>query len=184
MTSPQGGQAKTLYAIVDAARDQRLYPLVMHATEKACLFAGDIAEPLARAAPHLVNLRSNEQLFHAWRDTGRGQAWGVLCRSDLPLDALRRHLRRFLVAKLPDGMVVQFRFYDPRVFNAYLRECNAEELARWFKGVSCYLVEDGQTGAMHEYNLRGGLLHDGDERLGLEPEGEVISVSKPSHKRR
>jgi hypothetical protein len=157
----QSAPAETLYAVVDAARDERLYPMVMQAAEHACLFAGKIGEPLDRASPYLVNLQAQEQLFHAWRDIGRGRAWGILCRSTLPLAQLRRHLRRFLVAKLPDGMVVQFRFYDPRVFRTYLPTCTPEELSAWFKGVSSFLVEEGESGAFHEYNLRDGRLHDG-----------------------
>ena len=45
------------------------------------------------------------------------------------------------MAKLPDGMVAQFRFYDPRVFGPFLSSCTPDELASWFDGVSAYLVE-------------------------------------------
>ena len=64
----------SLYAIMDTARDERLYDLVMAASEQSCMFGGKVAEPLDRAAPYLVNLKSQEPLFRAWRDQGRGQA--------------------------------------------------------------------------------------------------------------
>ena len=78
----------------------------------------------------------------------------------MPLGELRRHFRRFLVARLPDGMVAQFRFYDPRVFAPYLASCTPEELAPWFAGVSTYLVENRGAGRFHEFTLRDGQLQD------------------------
>ena len=60
---------ETLYAVIDTARDERLYPLVMRASDQACLFGGEIAEPLDRAAPYIVNLKPDEPLFRARRGT-------------------------------------------------------------------------------------------------------------------
>jgi hypothetical protein len=160
MTSGQAGSGEVLYAVIDTARDSRLYPLVMQASAQACLFGGDVAEPLNRAAPYLVDLKTQEPLLKAWREVGRGQSWGIMCKSNLVLMELRRLLRRFLMAKLPDGMVVQFRFYDPRVFGPYLRSCTAEELTGWFDGVSSYLVENQEAGGFHEFAIHDGQLHD------------------------
>jgi Domain of unknown function (DUF4123) len=156
----QSTPPETLYAVVDAARDEMLYPLVMAASDQACLFGGKIAEPLDRAAPYLVDLKAQEPLFRAWRDEGRGMSWGIMCRSNVPLKQLRRHFKRFLVARLPDGTVAQFRFYDPRVFGRYLPTCTPEELALWFDGVSAYLVENQELGGFHEFTLRNGQLYD------------------------
>ena len=36
---------ETLYAVVDTARDERLYPLVMAASDQACLFGGKVTCP-------------------------------------------------------------------------------------------------------------------------------------------
>ena len=152
--------AETLYAVIDTARDERLYDLVMRSSEQACLFAGAVAEPLDRAAPYLVNLNSQEPLFSAWRDAGRDQSWGIMLRSSLPLDAVRLHLKHFLVVRLPDGMVAQFRFYDPRVLVPYLLSCTPEELAPWFNGVSAFLAENREAGGFHEFALDGGRLAD------------------------
>jgi len=160
MASSQPAGAETLYALIDAARDPGLYPLVMQASSQACLFGGGVAEPLNRAAPYLVDLRAQEPLFRAWRADGRGQAWGIMCRSAMPLDRLRRHFRHFLMARLPDGTVAQFRFYDPRVFIPFLPSCTTDELGLWFDGVSAYLAENQATGAFHEFTLRNGQLHD------------------------
>jgi len=130
-----------LYAIVDTARDPKLYPLVIRSPVLSCLFAGDIPEPLDRASPYLVELTGDTPLKSAWRDEGWGAAWGLLCRSSLEPDELRRHLRKFLLVQLPDGDTVFFRFYDPRVWQVYWPACNAEERAKWLNGVDEFMAE-------------------------------------------
>jgi len=131
-----------LYGIVDTARDAKLYSLVMSSPVQACLFAGTLAEPLNRAAPYLVELTSDTPLKDIWRAQGWGQAWGILLRSPLELKDLRRHLRKFLLAQLPDGNVVFFRFYDPRVWRTYWPTCTEDEKMVWLQGVESYIAED------------------------------------------
>jgi Domain of unknown function (DUF4123) len=82
------------------------------------------------------------------------------------MDRLHRHLRRFLQAKLPDGMIVLFRYYDPRVFNTYIRAATPQERAPWFEGVQQFSVESAGGTAMHHYRLVEGGLFDGANRIG------------------
>lgn len=149
------------YALIDCARDANLYPLVQRCADRQCLFAGAIDPKLAPACPYIVRIDEHEPLITAWREHGAGRHWGILCRSDLPLAALRRQLRKFLTARLPDGMVVLFRFYDPRVFPTYIRSAPADQAAAWFDGVSQYAVE-GAREEMHYFRWYLGRLHDGD----------------------
>ena len=86
--------------------------------------------------------------------------------SDLPLERLQRHFRRFLQAKLPDGMIVLFRFYAPRVFNTYIRAASPEERGPWFEGVMQFSVEGAGGTAMHHYCLQNGRLYDGTQPIG------------------
>ena len=155
-----GEGTEKLYAVVDTARDDRLYSLVMQSSAHECLFGGEVAEPLNRAAPYLVYLKTDEALFRAWRDEGRGQSWGIMLRSRLPLNLVRLHLKHFLVASLPDGMVAQFRFYDPRVLGPYLSTCAPHELAPWFNGVSAFLIEHPDGGGFQEFGFDGTSLVD------------------------
>jgi hypothetical protein len=152
--------AETLYAAVDAAADDRLYGLIQLASEKQCLFAGEIDPVLARASPWFVALTPQDHLFHAWRDIGRDKAWGILMRSRWGFRDVRRHLRHFMQVMLPAGDVVMFRFYDPRVFKVYLPTCTPEELAKWYKGVSAFVVETGEGGNFHEFRFDGQQLTD------------------------
>lgn len=131
-----------LYGIVDTARDPGLYDLVMACPQRDCLFAGVIEEPLNRAAPYLVDLTGESLLKDAWRGTGWGNSWGILVRSPLGLEKLRRHLRKFLLAQLPDGDTVLFRFYDPRVWRLYWPSCSEEEKARWMEGIEAFVAEE------------------------------------------
>jgi hypothetical protein len=148
----------SLYAIVDTARDARLYGLVMRSRERVCLFAGELQSPLERAAPYLVCSTPYDALFDAWRNHGWGRSWGIWCRSALDLKQLRRHFRQYLQAVLPDGKVVLFRYYDPRVWRTYLPNCNPDELAGWFAGVDEYGVEmPGGLGTLI-YRLQNGSL--------------------------
>lgn len=131
-----------LYGIVDTARDAQLYPLVMDSPVHACLFAGELEEPLNRTAPYLVQLTKDTPLKSIWRAQGWGQAWGILLRSPLELKDLRKHLRKFLLAQLPDGNTVLFRFYDPRVWRTYWPSCTEDEKRVWLQGVDSFIAED------------------------------------------
>lgn len=135
-----------LYGIVDAAQDPSLHELVATCPEHACLFAGPLKPPLHMVAPYLVRLAPEAALSQAWHREGWGRNWGILCVSASRLDTLRRHLRRFLQAMLPDGDIVLFRFYDPRIFRTYFPTLEAEEKASWFQAVEEYRVET-ETGA-------------------------------------
>ncbi|HZS41426.1 MAG TPA: DUF4123 domain-containing protein [Polyangia bacterium] len=132
-----------LYAIVDCARSPRAYPLVRDcALETACLYDGDPPNPLREAAPYLVRLQANapfvaDLIAHGW-----GEAWGIYAASHVALDDLRRHLRTLLRVRDPDGRVLLFRFYDPRVLRLYAPTCTPDERARLFGPIEQFLVED------------------------------------------
>jgi hypothetical protein len=147
-----------LFGIVDAARDPRLYDLALSAAEQVCLFAGDLAEPLARAAPYLCVLGQEDELFRAWRDEGWGRSWGITFRSAAALSELRRHFRKNLQAMMPDGAVALFRFYDPRVWRMYLPTCQGDDLANWFAAVEEYQVETEDGLGSIRYRMGAGAL--------------------------
>jgi hypothetical protein len=131
---------KTLYGIVDTARDQQLYDLVAATPDHVCLFAGELKPPLERTAPYLVNLSTSLEFVGIWRREW-GQSWGVTCVSGSGMAELRKHFRQFLQAVLPSGQIVLFRFYDPRVFRLYFPTCDAAQLRTWFACVEEFRVE-------------------------------------------
>lgn len=155
------------HALIDCAQDPRLLELVRSCRDHLCLFKGRDLDPrLLEAAPWLVRIDPAEPLLGIWQQHGHGASWGMMVLSDLPIDRLQRHFRRFLQARLPDGMVVLFRFYDPRVFNTYLRSATPEERVPWFDGVQQFSVETAGGTAMHHYRLLEGRLFDGASPVG------------------
>jgi len=150
------------FAVIDGAQDPRLLELVQGCAERICLLKGNLDPELERAAPWLARIDEREALMPTWQAHGRGRSWGIMVRSALPLERLQRHFRRFLQAKLPDGKITLFRFYDPRVFNTYIRAALPAEREAWFDGVEQYAAESEGGAGLHQYRLHEGRLVDGD----------------------
>ncbi|MEE4207105.1 MAG: DUF4123 domain-containing protein [Erythrobacter sp.] len=134
------------FAVVDCAADPGLHPLVIEAHEHACLYEVQDKDADRSALPHLVRLRSGERIAEAWRQHETGRYWGMLCQSLADFAALRRHLRRFTTARLPDGEVVLFRFWDPRVFGVFAESGTAEEVAPFFRKIESVVIDLGPEG--------------------------------------
>jgi len=121
-----------LFGVIDMARDKNgriAQALAKHGEGAVCLFAGRLDDSVRRRAPYLIPLPAGSAFAQFWHETGWQNDWGVLLSSDRTQEEVRRHLRQFLRAQLPDGRVVLFRFYDPRILPTYLRSCTAAELA-------------------------------------------------------
>jgi len=145
-----------LYALLDGARDPRIVPRIEAAdVEARCLLDGELHPSLAAAAPYLVALEPAAPFTRALLAEGWGDAWGVLLTAAAPLDALRRHFRRFLRVADEDGRPLMFRYYDPRVLRLYLPTCTPDELALVFGPVSSYLIEDGEARGGTQMRLTG-----------------------------
>ncbi|GGC33228.1 hypothetical protein GCM10011371_20830 [Novosphingobium marinum] len=153
------------YAIIDCAQDPRLGQLVRSCRAHMCLYKGDLDPQIADVAPYLVVIDPNEPLLATWQEHGKGGNWGLMLLSSLSLEDLQKHFRKFMQAKLPDGTVSLFRFYDPRVFNSFIRSATDEERKPWFKGIRQYSVE-AEDGAGHfDYKWKEGKLLMGDQAL-------------------
>ena len=150
------------FAVIDGAQDPRLAALVQSTRDHACLFSGKLDPDLATASPWIARIDPAEALLPTWQAHGRGLHWGLMVEAQLALDEVRSRLRRFLEAKLPDGMIALFRFYDPRVFNTYLRAATHEERAQWFGGGIVQYAVEGEGGVTHQYRLSGDRLMDGN----------------------
>lgn len=149
-----------LYAIVDGARHDDIYPAVETANPNTrCLYKGSLTEELKKAAPHLVLVLPGRPFLGKVLEKGFGDNWGIFLTSKASLDELEKHFRRFLMVKTEDGDELYFRYYDPRVFRLYLPTCNPEEAEFIFGPVSAYLMES----------------EDGSKLLKYAREGEVVA---------
>jgi len=82
----------------------------------------------------------------------------------LDLRGLRHHLRTFLRVRAPDGRVLYFRYYDPRVLRVYLPTCNATELKQVFGPIRRFDMESPDGRAVLSFALAAGF----DGRLSLD----------------
>ena len=173
-----GREAPTreVYAVMDAARDERILPLLRAShLPHVCLYE-EVPQELLEVAPYLVLLRREapgvrELLERAW-----GHAWGIFLTSSEDVSGVRRHLRRFLKVRDGQGQRLYFRYYDPRVLRTFLPTCDASELRRFLGPLHELLLED-ETGTQllgYARASTGALLTQtqdvsGRERPVLEP---------------
>lgn len=154
-------QPARLYGVLDLARAPDLYEHVARLSPggAACLFEGRLDEAVVRASPHLVELAPDDPLSRLWRAEGWGEAWGLLLSSAAPLMTVRRRLRHFTQARLPDGTgPVLFRFWDPRVFRVYMPLVEPPDLAAWFTDIDRYIVESEDGAGSLRFALAQGAL--------------------------
>ncbi len=160
-----GGRPPEVFALVDAAREPHVYPLIRRSKlDHRCLFLGKVHPRLARAAPYLIHLGQRSPFTRELLAAGWGRSWGIFVRSAVILQDLRRHFRRFLQVRDEEGRKLFFRFYDPRVLRVYLPTCNRGELEYVFGPVDAYLLEDAEGRRLLRYSLeRGRLRQDAQE---------------------
>jgi hypothetical protein len=153
---PEFPETRT-FGILDAARDERIYLSVLRSDrEWCCLYRGDAATTMAEVAPYLVELDPQSRFTRWLIEEGWGRSWGVFLNASVSMEALRNHLRRLTLVKLPDGRSVYFRYYDPRVLSVYLPTCTTEELAAVFGPIERLVMESGDgKGEITAYSSEG-----------------------------
>jgi hypothetical protein len=148
-----------LYALVDAARDRAIYPLLgTGAAESACLFEGEHAQSLPDYAAHLVQLAPDAPLLASLVRQGWGQSWGIYLASDRPFDELLAYLRQRCWVRGPTGARLYFRYYDPRVLRTALSAMGADELRAFLGPVASFIAESQSPDAMLTWTAHGQLV--------------------------
>ncbi len=155
------GPSRDVWMILDCARDQnRIFRFLLAChLEQSCLYSGPIAPALEMAAPYLLQLEHDSQETRRLIELSWGNSWGVFLRSPTNLVNLRKHLRKFLVVRDPDGRRMAFRYYDPRILRAYLPTCGGEELQTVFGPIEFFWTEDRRdVDQMLEFQRDAGTL--------------------------
>lgn len=148
----------SVYALVDGAQDDRVYPLLTaEGNDWRCLYGTGLPRALATVAPYIASLSEDYPFSGYFARYGRSNNWGVMLRSPAGMDDLAEHFAGMIRARLPEGREVLFRFYDPRVLRAFLPTCTAEELSSVFGPVESFLIEQGD-GNWRVYRIQDGTL--------------------------
>lgn len=135
----------SIYAVVDAARDPYIPTYLSALGTKdtcQCLWQGDLFLRTDDAAPYLVRLHPDAALTKILLTEGAGRGWILPLRTEAPFEALRSHCRLFPEARLPDGRIVLFRWYDSRVLNDLLPVLDIEERRPLFGPIATLWTED------------------------------------------
>lgn len=108
------------YAVIDGSNTPGLLGhLQTYPMEYSCLYNEPLQEDLREFSPYLVELSlSQNDNFKQWLNSlGKSSHWGICFFSKAEFLELRRHLRKYTYAKIPNQeKPVMFRYYDPRVF--------------------------------------------------------------------
>ena len=144
--------------IVDAARDRRIYPMLLGChLDQTCLYTNAPAA-LEGVAPYLVRLDHEYHDTHKLLEHGWDNSWGVMLRCDTRMERLRSHLRRLLMVHNQAGKRLLFRYYDPRVLRVFLPTCREIELREVFGPIECFWCENESPESMLEFRMQGGKL--------------------------
>lgn len=147
------GFSRDAWMIVDAARDRRIYGLLLECFyfQHTCVFSGYFEPELKVVAPYLIQLEYDDAKARRFMRLAWGNSWGVFLKCDTGLQTLRRHLRTLLVVSDESGNRLMFRYYDPRVLRIYLPTCTAEELHAVFGPIDRFFVEDDKPETLLEF---------------------------------
>ena len=173
---PTGQQ---VYALVDAAQDERIYPMLLKSNNSyCCLYRGEISRPLAAAAPYLVKLARSFDMTQWLLSCGWGRNWAVYLESAAGLEDLRRHFRPLMMVQDEWKRQFYFRFYDPRVLRLYLPTCTEAELAAMFGPVTRYCLEGEDYNEFIEYTCAEAKLVEGMVELQAEDQELMASSTQ------
>ncbi|MHC4111575.1 MAG: DUF4123 domain-containing protein [Planctomycetota bacterium] len=140
-----------LYAVLDGASVPELPQILWeHEPENICLYRGELEPDMAEVAPYLVKLEYDHPFTKLVCETGWGKHWGIFVITPVEVDirAMRQHFRKFLMVYDPDGELIYFRYYDPRVLRVYLPTCNAEDINIVFGPIGSYITEDEDSSVL------------------------------------
>lgn len=150
--------ATNIYAVLDGASVEQLPQLLWeHEPENICLYRGELEPDIAATAPYLVKLEYDHPFTNMVCEQGWGKHWGIFAvtPADVDIRVLRQHFRKFLMVYNPDGKLIYFRYYDPRVLRIYLPTCNSEDIKIIFGPIGCYITEDEDSSILQHFTSDG-----------------------------
>ena len=145
-----------LFAIVDGARDDRLFREISRGeVPHEPLYRGE-AEKFFAVSPILVRCEQGTRLFEWLTDEAWGSDNAMFLTSQQPMDCLADHFVRFTVVRTDGDPKMFFRFYDPRVLQVYLPACSVAEREALFGPADRLAVEASDGAELLVFDREGG----------------------------
>lgn len=122
----------TIYLLLDCAQIDDPLPLIYRLRDSASvhvLYQRTAYAEWADSGPCLVRVAPGQPLMRHFEEHWRGKA-GLLLASAAAEELLVEHLRSLVHARLSDGQVLLFRYYDPRILPLWLEPLDARERDR------------------------------------------------------
>lgn len=148
------------YMLVDAARHHLIHPKIVQSGRRdTCLHESSCAPDIEEVGAHLIELEQGDALSEWLIEQAPDKSWGIFIRSGSDNEYVKSQLRELLQAELPDGRVVWFRYYDPRVLMPFLGGCGSVELKMIFDQIEQIVVaEEGQVQVLSYSSDHGDLI--------------------------
>lgn len=165
------GNEDTVYAVLDAAAITGL-PAKLQALHASyyCLLRGRPGPDLAAVSPYLVALHHSSG-FTRWLFSDRRRLQtGLYCVAGAGTDTrrIRSHFRALLTSERPDGAIVYFRYYDPRVWHEFLPLTDFHQARQIFGCIrQFYAARDGNDTWL-QYSLPDARLLIKELRCAME----------------
>lgn len=146
------------FALLDAAIDPLIFEFSQNYPDYCVsLYSGSAAEQMREFAPYLFEIAAPNEFRERLYKSGWGKSWGVFVKSKSDLSTLKQHFRRCYVATLPTGRKAYFRFFDPRVLNAFFRTADNEQIKAIFGTTVIELAAESKDGTeLIRYGLQNG----------------------------
>jgi len=143
------------YLILDAALwDIEMDTAFSLGNKYTSLFATRGAEHgLDSVAPYLFEYIENDELSKWIKEKERNGLRTLCISSEMSLEQLRKHLRRFLRMKKEDGTYIYFRFYDPFVANTVFPNLSQEQTVQFFEKIDYLIADDIRINERHIFYL-------------------------------
>ena len=122
------------------------------------LHMGKDGDYLSSVAPYLFAYQPGLEFGKWLLEKGWGNSWGVFIKTEVSLEEVQLHLRKYLMIKTDTGKEMYFRFYDPRVLRKYLPTCDPNQLKEFFGPIKSFGMESENPEFALEFSLDAGKL--------------------------
>jgi len=137
-------QNYTTYVIADGALDKEVdVNLEVYRPKYRTLYPEHYEKAAGYAQPFLVDLESSTEFKEWFLEKGYGNGRGIYIITTQNIDTLAENIKGFTLGHMKEGnKETFFRFYDPKIFPAFLRMLAANQLVQLFGGESFYMCEN------------------------------------------